>query len=328
VGYALQVFVSSTCYELRDLRAAIVDWLTDRGVVPMMSDEIGFPHYDRMPPYASCLRVLEQCPLVIVVIDRQYGNSFSDWGPYPQYAGCAPTHAELRHALNSGKRVLIFVQDDIWKFYEVWRKTPAAFTTGAPRGLDEATLQMIHELKHRDIVPWMASFTNVADVLKSLQGEFINQLYTQFRDLEKQATDQATFLLERILAEDPEVRDKITSQLAQPLAAERDALQLQLAAAESKHLASFGQTNDQIEKLIREKQDIQARLDTVTDQLTHNRLSVAVQAMVGVFATSSVGAVHANTSVALTSVSANGIAGDLSVAETYLGKDDQPTKGF
>ena len=69
MGYALQVFVSSTCYELRDLRASIGDWLTQLGMKPVMSDEGGFPHIDGMPPYATCLRALEDCPLVIGVID-------------------------------------------------------------------------------------------------------------------------------------------------------------------------------------------------------------------------------------------------------------------
>ena len=47
MSYALQVFVSSVCYELRDLRAAINEWLTQHGLVPLMSDEAGFPHIDK-----------------------------------------------------------------------------------------------------------------------------------------------------------------------------------------------------------------------------------------------------------------------------------------
>ena len=30
-----------------------------------------FPRFDGIPPYASCLRALEECPLVIGIIDRQ-----------------------------------------------------------------------------------------------------------------------------------------------------------------------------------------------------------------------------------------------------------------
>jgi hypothetical protein len=53
-GFPLEVFVSSSCYELRDLRAAIRDWLTARGVVPMMSEATVFSHVDGMPPQGRC----------------------------------------------------------------------------------------------------------------------------------------------------------------------------------------------------------------------------------------------------------------------------------
>ena len=39
MGYALQVFVSSSCHELRDLRAAIKTWLLELGLTPIMSEE-------------------------------------------------------------------------------------------------------------------------------------------------------------------------------------------------------------------------------------------------------------------------------------------------
>jgi hypothetical protein len=59
---------------------------------------------------------MDECALVIGVIDRYYGNPFDDWGPFSQYKGLAPTHAELRHALDTGKPVLIYVHNDTWRF--------------------------------------------------------------------------------------------------------------------------------------------------------------------------------------------------------------------
>src|SRR5262245_46593008 len=191
VSYALQVFVSSTCYNLRDLRAAIRAWLKQLGLTPLMSDEGGFPHIDGMPPYATCLRALEECPLVIVVIDRRYGMSFQDWGPYPQFKGCSSTHAELRHELDSGKRVLVYVHVVVCNFYEAWRKNRQAFETVFPQDFDKATLHILHELKQRDPVPWMEHFSDVTELLQSLNAEFVNQLYTHLRESEKQTADSA-----------------------------------------------------------------------------------------------------------------------------------------
>jgi|ERR1700728_1408397 len=80
MSLALQVFVSSACHELRDLRASIRTWLVNLGLTPVLSDEGGFPNVAGMPPYAACLQALEECPLVIGIIDRYYGKTFDDWG--------------------------------------------------------------------------------------------------------------------------------------------------------------------------------------------------------------------------------------------------------
>jgi hypothetical protein len=104
MGFAPNVFLSSSCYELRDLRAAVRQWLSEMGFSPILSDAGGFPHRDGVPPYAACLNTLEECPLVIGVVDRYYGQPFTDWGPFMRYAGLAPTHAELRHALDTGSQ--------------------------------------------------------------------------------------------------------------------------------------------------------------------------------------------------------------------------------
>ncbi len=196
---ALHVFVSSACYELRDLRASIKQWLTQRGVEPYLSDDPGFPNTDSMPPYASCLLTLERCPLVIGVVDRHYGAKFADWGDaYADYSGCSPTHAELRHAFKLRKQVLLYVHNDTWNFYEVWRKNRDAFKTSAPSGLDVATLEMFHEFKKMVPAPWMQRFSDVNDIWESLNKEFVNRLYEHFEDREKQVRDVTAYLLKKI----------------------------------------------------------------------------------------------------------------------------------
>src|ERR1700722_11670104 len=176
MGFKLNVFLSSSCHELRDLRSAVREWLTEAGFNPILSDSGDFPHRDGVPPYVACLQTLDECPLVIGVIDRYYGTPLDDWGPFPQYAGLAPTHAELRRALASGKRVLIYVRNDTWNFYDVWRKNPNAFSASASAGLDPRTLEMLHELMTRQPAPWLERFSDVPSLLASLKAEIINQL--------------------------------------------------------------------------------------------------------------------------------------------------------
>lgn len=279
MSYPLPVFVSSTCYELRDLRSAIKAWLTGLGLTPMMSNEGGFPHVDGMPPYATCLRVVEECQLVVGVIDRQYGQKFEDWGPYKQHIGCAPTHAELRHALDLGKRVLIYVQDDTWNFYEVWRKNSEAFKISAPSGLDEATLHMLEELKHRSPAPWIGHFSDATAVVQSLQGEFVNQLYAHLHDRERQSADLAAYLLEKIVEAAPEVRAKIEAGVNPGLVSDRDALMRRMTEIETELEWTKGTSEVRLRSLADEKTAVEARMSAIGDQVAHMQLLLAKAAL-------------------------------------------------
>ncbi len=228
MGFAFNVFVSSSCYELRDMRARLQEWLSGMGFNPILSEGEGFPHADGMPPYASCLKTMDECTMVIGVIERQYGTPFDDWGPFPQYKGLAPTHAELRHALNTGKRVLIYVQDGTWNFYDVWRRNPDAFAKGAPHGLDVRTLEMLHELKTRTPEPWLSRYDNASSVVASLKSEVINQLFQQLRERERETADLQQYLLGKLDEASPEIRQGIAEALNSDLVASRDALKAQL----------------------------------------------------------------------------------------------------
>ena len=247
-------------------------------MVPQMSDETGFPHVDGMPPYATCLRVLEECPLVIVIIDRRYGRPFKDWGPYPQYAGCGPTHAELRHALSLGKRVLIFVHNDTWNFYEFWRKNADAMT-GAPEGLDTATLEMFRELKLRQPVPWIHKFSDSADVIRSLQGEFVNQLYEYLRERQDQTTDLASYLLGKIFEAAPEVRAKIEGELTPKLSSDRQELERRLADIRTELENTRGATEESLRRLAEDKKGVEERLQSVTAETRTMQLMLARAAL-------------------------------------------------
>jgi hypothetical protein len=268
MGFAPNVFVSSACHELRDLRAGVRDWLTGMGFNPILSDDTGFPHRDNIPPYAACLQTMDECLLVIGVIDRYYGQAFDDWGPFPRYAGLAPTHAELRHALDTGKRALIYVHNDTWSFYEVWRKNPEVLAQTPPHGLDVRTLQMFHELKTRSPAPWLSRFSDVSSLLTSLKAEIINHLFSYLREREQETANLTQYLLSKLGEAPPETRQHIAEALNSELVAERDALQAKLAAIDTDPDRAAGAPQETIDQLNQEKLAAEARLAAVTQQLT------------------------------------------------------------
>jgi signal transduction histidine kinase len=164
--------------------------------------------------------------------------------------------------------VLIYIQKDTWNFYEVWQKNPEAFRNERPAGLEEATLEMIKELKHRKPTPWLHHFSDSSDVVKSLQSEFVSQLYGYLCDRERERSDFAEYLLEKISEAAPDVRAKIEAHLNPAIVEERETLRREKLAIESElrelkgvHQEEFsGKATTQIAELVRERAAIRSAM--------------------------------------------------------------------
>jgi len=234
---SLQIFVSSMCYELRDLRAAVKDFLEELGIEPMLSNEGGFPAYHGLKPYVSCIRVLDDCPMAIGIIDRQYGKCFSDWSPFPQYNNLSPTHAELRHALVTKKKILLYIHRDTLAIYEQWRKNKTHFDLmSLQNGLSIETLRLIEEIKnHNPTAPWIEHFDDASTVVKSLKKRLMNEIYQSLMEQKKKNEDEAQYLINRAMELEPALRKKVEEGLNPELVSTIEQLKSQLDGVEEQY---------------------------------------------------------------------------------------------
>jgi len=209
-GHRFPLFVSSTHYGLEDLRAELTDFLESLGVQPYMSSEAGFPDYQGIPPYAGCLRALERCLMVVGVLDRRYGRAFQDWEPFPQYKGLSPIHAELRHALAMGKRLVVYVRDDVHAIYELYRRNPEDVAKlKLPENLDIETLELYRELKLAKPAPWIEPFRDIRDLKASLQQRLLNDLYELMLQRETTTNAAISVITEAFVKSDKTLRDAV-----------------------------------------------------------------------------------------------------------------------
>jgi len=192
--YTFPIFISSTDYNLIDLRAELAHHLTDIGYRPILSSADGFP--DRSPelePWESCLPVLEGCFVIVLVIDGRYGTGF-DW---PHFKHCfddrklSPTHAEYAYAHKLKKRMLVFIRDDVLSHYQSYRTAIAKANGDAekareflantlPSRIAFETLQFIEEVKTSKPIPWINSFADVTSVKREIQKKMLNELAEVF----------------------------------------------------------------------------------------------------------------------------------------------------
>jgi hypothetical protein len=270
----LSVFVSSGCYELRDLRAAIRDFLKSLGINSQLSEDPGFPRASGDKPYVTCIRNLSECPLVIGLLERTVGTPLPDWSPFADYNGLCPTHAELRHALGTKKKVLLYIHRATIDAYHQWKNSRATYVANA--GSPElAMLELIHELMTNDPAPYFEPFNDASDVIASLRLNLFNEIYASLKQQEAESRGQAEYLLEKILGAAPEIRASIQSQLNQGLVDElaqlhqdRDRLEQQVAGA---HEASQSSAE--------EKNRLDARISELEEREKKSRMMLTMAAV-------------------------------------------------
>jgi len=192
--YTFPIFISSTDYNLKDLRAELARFLQELGYRPILSSAEGFPdNSPNLEPWESCIPVLEQAFVMILVIDGKYGSRLG----WPNSHDClkeqkiAPTHGEYVYAHNTRKRMLVFIREEVMIYYQSYRntlkncgkdleKTKEILLQTLPEYIDFDVLQFIHQVKTTRPIPWIKEFKDITDIKKEVQKKMLNELAEMF----------------------------------------------------------------------------------------------------------------------------------------------------
>jgi len=192
--FDFRIFISSTHYNLRDLRAELSLHLRDLGYRPILSSHEGFQDgFPDVEPWEACLRVLETSFLMILVLDGRYSQAF-EWPHYREALDgrrLSPTHAEYLYAHKRRMRMLVFVRDELMHFYEPYRKVvgehpndpvkaKATLAAALPARIDFEALQFLAEVKTTHPIPWIREFGDVTHIKSEVQKKLLNELAQVF----------------------------------------------------------------------------------------------------------------------------------------------------
>jgi hypothetical protein len=192
--YVFPIFISSTDYNLIDLRAELAKYLVDLGYRPILSSSDGFhDSFPNLEPWESCLQVLKSSFVMILVIDDRYGQAL-EWKNFSHILGdrkISPTHAEYLFAHNAKMRMLVFVRKHLLTYYQVYRKAikesdgdknnaKELLKVVLPEYISFETLDFINEIKTSSPIPWIKSFENVTDIKQEVQKKMLNELAELF----------------------------------------------------------------------------------------------------------------------------------------------------
>lgn len=119
-----RVFISSTCYDLVDLRAELEAHLRDLGLVPLMSDRptSEFAVAPNKDSIETCLVNVRDCDVFVCIVSQRYGPSLEKSG----YPDISATHLEWQTARDAKKPIYFYVRDRTEAEYALWKKNQGA----------------------------------------------------------------------------------------------------------------------------------------------------------------------------------------------------------
>jgi hypothetical protein len=110
-----RVFISSTFYDLRQVREDLERFIRELGYEPVRNETGAIPYEKREKLETSAFREVELSDMLISIVGGRFGTDSSD------DPGYSISQAELRRALDRGIQVFIFVDRGVLSEYSTWQ---------------------------------------------------------------------------------------------------------------------------------------------------------------------------------------------------------------
>jgi hypothetical protein len=176
----LTVFISSTCYDLKQIRADLFDFVSSLGYRPMLSEYDSFPIDPDSDTLENCLHNVRSTDLFILIVGNRYG--------YVTASGKSITNTEYLYARQHGIPVYVFIHRALITLYPIWKANP---TSDFSSTVDSTKVfEFVEELRTTNKT-WCFEFEKAQDIVQTLRMQF-SHLYKQSLELSKKIRQSAT----------------------------------------------------------------------------------------------------------------------------------------
>lgn len=273
----LEVFVSSTCFDLETARDKIKDALEEMGATAYLSNRAGFPHVNpEYQPHVDCLTVLERSHAVIGILGERYGQPQQDWSPYNQYSGLAPTHAEFLHTLSLNKRFFVFVNKKVAIASSKLRRGDAQEVENL--GVDRKCVEIYDTMQNSNPKPWIFHYETEDKITEEVKASFHNELVKAFEDIQKHGAN-----LRKISEEFPEIDGEILGLVkgkeSLELVRKLESATRQLDDLNEKILSISDKSSQAITDLNKQKQEMEKEIQLREIAISEQRGRLALAAI-------------------------------------------------
>lgn len=165
------LFLSSTCQDMIDLRAALISDLQSKGIRVEYSESPAFAGLSTEDVHDICLDKVAETSAFLLILGYRYGSPYT--GKREIYKGLSVVHAEFRVAAESEtKPLLVYVRDPVKYEHKFWQRNPTAQFEADVKIFD--MLQEIESITNRKI--WIDGFRDVEELKAKIFERFRSEV--------------------------------------------------------------------------------------------------------------------------------------------------------
>jgi hypothetical protein len=183
-----RVFISSTFYDLKQVREDLERFIRELGYDPVRHEAGNIPYGKEEKPEKYAYREVELCDILVSIIGNRYGTESSAPGPY------SISQQELRTAIEKGIQVFIFIEKGVSSEYNTYKLNKGNKEIKYGFVDDVRIYQFIEEIYALPNNNPIATFETSKDIINQLQlqwaGLFQRFLQEQQRMSELRILDE------------------------------------------------------------------------------------------------------------------------------------------
>lgn len=180
-----RIFISSTYYDLRNIRSDLERYILDRNYEPVLNERGHIPYQTKEKLEEYCYREIANCNILISIIGGRYGSS-------SQHVGNSITQKELKTAIDQGKQVYIFIEKSVLNEYRVYEKNKHLFNQIEFSAVeDPRVFQFMEEVFALPLNNQYTTFESSQDIIIYLQEQWATLFHSLLHDSTKHKESEA-----------------------------------------------------------------------------------------------------------------------------------------
>lgn len=170
-----RVFISSTFYDLKQIRSDLEHFIRSMGYEPVMHERGTIPYGRRERLEDECYREIATCEMLVSIVGGRFGSG-SQYQPY------SISQMELKKALSEGKQVYIFVEHSVLNEYDTYRRNKDKEGVVYARVDDTKVYQFLDEVHALPPNNQIRPFEVASDISEILKEQWAGLFQRSMRD--------------------------------------------------------------------------------------------------------------------------------------------------